>query len=307
MSQLHDTFNRILDTGFQNLIQENIRESCKDKLSRFRGANTPLFIGDNFCIDSTAHCPRVALLRKWGISERPALSSILSWGYGRLWEDVVKSALNASGYDLNVYEEEQCQVNIEGEEGELIYSMRPDLYVVYQDMVCVFELKTMQSDKTALMALAQKKPKLGAACQLAVAMINHELTEGMTMYGLQHYISGYENRQRYSFQPCWTTHNWELVDGTMMLNGQPSCVTEDAITTGLEMLVELDRAEQVWPERPTQIDVLGKPNNRYSQCTYCAHNNACLQFDGLTEIAKQDFIESVMMEGLTYDINSAAR
>lgn len=278
------------------------KEHDSEDVKRFRGANTPCFDASqsNFVIDSTAHCPRVALLRRIGIQPKPDVTSILSWAYGRAWEEQVKlfldNAVDSGFAHIEYCEEEDAQVTVE-DNGEVYFSLRPDLLIKYMGEIAIVEIKSAQSGGTAAQVFQQEQPKLGAVLQWATASMLHKAKTGWTLYGMMHFTDNYDysTKQRSKFKPCFKTHFCEIKNETVFVNGKETLVEIDSIITGLHMLIEFYKMKQMPPMRPVQSDIFGK-RFKYDLCQYCDFSSVCLQFDGCDQISMRDFVEITRME-----------
>ena len=294
-----DFFKHVLNTGILDMIENPDQED--DELGpRFRGANTPLLDGDSFLTDGESHCPRVAILRKRGISSKPSPKNILSWTYGRAWEALMKQMVDKAKIpNLSYLEEEQCAVLIYDDSGErLIYSARPDLLISYNDKKFPVECKSIQSNNGALNIFTHNKPKLGALLQLCMAMQAHDCQTGYTLYGLMHWVNGYDFSTRSGFkcEPDFATQFAEFRDdGFMYSNGRKTCVSYERCLNGIHALDQLDAAGIFLPERPKGVDMFGNAM-KYNCCTYCPYNMICSQYGPKDSIQIDEFIEEVKLE-----------
>jgi len=291
----------LLLTGAVNEIDNPSEHDDPDKTPRFRGANTPNFYEGKFTMDSSSHCPRIAILRKYGVSEIPSTKSLLSWHYGRSWEEKVKKWIDLAGYPgLSYTEEEECLVEFYSykDETERVYTARPDLLVEYNGDKFPVEIKSSQSDNVAKKAFLDGQPKLGAIQQLNAAMAYHGCEYGFTLYGLMHWVSGYDfsSKQRFKIQPDLVTHYITRLDsGAIAVGGVKSVVSLQGLSEGLALLEALDDEGVLPSERPVGVDVFGNPFS-YNICNYCEFNPVCSQYTKNDKIDIEEFIDSATME-----------
>lgn len=299
-----DLFSRILHMGILNEIEEP--EEAPDEYGpRFRGANTPLLIDGEFVTDGEAHCPRVAILRKRGVQAKPKPKNILSWQYGRAWESLMKRLIDRAEIpNLSYQEEEDCAVLIRDQEDRVIYSARPDLVVTYNNIKFAVECKTSQSNNVALDVFQHHKPKLGAFLQLAMAMGAHNLTQGYTIYGLMHWIRGYDfqAKNHFKLEPDFVTHATTVGEnGCLCCNGRQTIVSYDRCVDGIHALRQMDLEGVFVPERPKQMNLFGD-KSKYNICTYCSYNVVCSQYlPSEGEIDIEEFMMEVLSEVDCYD------
>jgi hypothetical protein len=205
--------------------------------------------------------------------------------------------------NLSYLEEEECAVLVHGDDGSVIYSARPDMLVKYNDRVFAIECKSTQSNNGAWDIFNHGKPKLGAFLQLCMAMQAHECDTGYTVYGLMHWIKGYDfsSRQPFSLEPDFATQFAEFRDdGFMYCSGKKTCVSYERCLNGIHALTQLDAAGILLPERPKGVDLFGNAM-KYNVCGYCPFNPICLQYGLKDTIKIDDFIEEVKAEVDVYD------
>jgi hypothetical protein len=302
---VQDFLQKLLIAGAINDIDNP--DDDGDPTPRFRGANTPNFYEGKFTIDGASHCPRQAICRKRGIETRPSIKNLLSWKYGRAWEELMKRWIEKANYaGLSYIAEEDALIQFYSfkEEEKRIYTARPDLLITYNTWRFPVECKSVQSESTGKAALIDNKPKLGAVMQMNSAMVYHECDIGFTLYGLMTWLSGYDfaTKSRFKLEPSFNTHYFERhKDGNKLVyNGINTIVSTESLADGLALLESLD-ADGVLPtERPISVDLFGHKAG-YDQCTYCDFRTVCDQYGKKDTIEIEDFIDRLKMEVNVYE------
>jgi len=226
---------------------------------------------------------------------------LLSWHYGRSWEEKVKQWVSRAGYQgLSYLEEEECLVEFYSfvDDTQRIYTARPDLLISYNDHKFPVEIKSSQSERVAKMAFMDGYPKLGAIEQLNAAMAFHGCEAAFTLYGLMHWVKGYDfsTKQRFSIQPDFCTHYVTRADdGGILCGGVKTIVSLQSLSEGLALLESLDSDGVMPTERPVSVDLFGKPYS-YNVCNYCDFNPVCSQYGKHDKIDIEEFIDTLKME-----------
>lgn len=293
-----------LNEILENKIKFIIEKSKENQINALSGSNALLFDGYNFEAESSDNCPRVALLRRFGgIQEEKSIKSYISNTHGRTFEDFFRDVLKINNDDNNILEfmeEEQVQVKIEDDQGNVLLTARPDKIVKFKDILYPIEIKTIQSNSTAYQIFIKEKPKFGALLQLAIYMYGHKLEKGFLLYCASNWFSGFAGKgKQWKVEPSFKIFDVEInKDGFIYYNDIKTVINFDKIIQGSYQFLNYKNTNKI-PNRPVWINSVGDPA-QYDGCTYCFARETC-------EFVDENRIESLTeffnkQEGLSEDI-----
>jgi hypothetical protein len=252
-----------------------------NQIGTLSGSNALLFDGNVFEAESNDHCPRIALLRRvGGLQEKKEIKSFISNHHGRTFETFLSELLKIETNDNNIIEfmeEEEVEVKLEDDIGNLLLTARPDKIIKYKDILYPVEIKTIQSNTSAYSVFIKNKPKLGALIQIAIYLIGHQLNKGFILYCASNWFNGYYGKTRWKVDPSFKTFEIELIDGDIYCNEVKTIVNYNKIIQGCYKFIEHKNNNTI-PERPLWKD-LGGEHASYSGCTYCFASAACDEAD----------------------------
>jgi hypothetical protein len=259
----------------ENKIKIKINAEKSSQIAALSGSNALLYDGFNFESESSDHCPRVALMRRVAnIQEEKDIKSFISNNHGRTFEDFLRNVLSIESDDnLQIMEEEEVEVKLEDDYGNLLLTARPDKFIKYNDNIYPVEVKTIQSNSTAYYVFIKNKPKLGALIQIAIYLIGHNKKEGFILYCASNWFSGFAGKTRWKVDPQIKTFKIELINGDIYCDGIVTIVSYEKIIHGSYKFLDLQTTNTL-PNRPVFLDSIGEPAS-YSGCAYCFASDTC--------------------------------
>jgi len=267
-------FKELILRGVSNWKDTNADPEAESS-DCFRGSNTPLLFNDEFVADSSSHCPRIAMMRRAKVpTDYPkTFKDLASHAYGRAMEALVKELIQFAEVDgLATAEEENFKVQVQNN-GQVIYSARPDLVIFMHgipETAC--EFKSVQSNGTAEMVFENHEPKLGACIQLAAQMHFHEINRGNICYIQGHWCDGYSftKKKRLKFEPSFLSFDCEFdSDGWFLFNNKKSIVNKHNLEAAIGILNGLYDEGQLPVQRPRSLKASGI--GAYNTCEYCSY------------------------------------
>jgi len=249
-----------------------------EELNCFRGSNTPLLYKEEFIADSASHCPRIAMMRRAKVkTDYPkTFKDLASHAYGRAMEALVKELIVFADVEgLATAEEENFKVQVQ-EDGNIIYSARPDLILFMNgvpEVAC--EFKSVQSSNTGDQVFRTKEPKLGACIQLAAQMHFHGISRGTICYIQGHWSDGYSftEKKRFKLEPAFISFECEFdKEGWMIINNKKTIVNCHNIEAGIAILNGLFKENTLPVQRPRGLKANGVSS--YNPCEYCTFGTA---------------------------------
>jgi hypothetical protein len=218
-------------------------------------------------------------------------------------EELVKELIEFADVEgLQTVEEEGFKVQLQSEDGEIIYSARPDLILCWNSIPTeACEFKSVQSDSTGEQVFNNKEPKLGACIQNASQMHFHELDKGTICYIEGHWISGYSFKTKKPFKllPGFITFDCEFNEqGDLMVDGRKTVVNRHGIEGAITLLNEFYNNGEIPEERPKPMKAFGQAG--YSPCEYCVlgagQSNVCSRAESLNDGLKIETFSDLIRE-----------
>lgn len=259
----------------ENKMEMQIKKETSNQIAALSGSNALLYDGFTFESESSDHCPRVALLRRASnLQEKKDIKGFISNNHGRTFEDFLRKILSVETDDkLEIMEEEEVEVKLEDDKGNLLLSARPDKVIKYAGEIYPVEVKTIQSNSTAYYVFIKNKPKLGALIQIAIYLIGHKKNVGYILYCASNWFAGFAGKTRWKVDPQIKTFKIELKDGDIYCDGIKTIVSYDKIIHGAYKFLEFKQTNAL-PNRPVFLDSIGE-SAAYSGCEYCFASEVC--------------------------------
>lgn len=265
------------------ILEDRIKHKIsleKSQIAPLSGSNALLFDGQIFEAESSDHCPRMALIRRVGDIQEKNIKGYISNTHGRTFETVLSDLLKTQLNDNDIIEfmeEEEVEVKLEDDLGNILLTARPDKIVKYKDILYPIEVKTIQSNTSAYSVFIKNKPKLGALIQIAIYLIGHNLNKGFLLYCASNWFNGFYGKSRWKVDPSFKTFLIELIDNDIYCNGIKTIVNYNKIIQGSYEFIK-HKTDKTIPERPHWVD-LGGESISYSGCTYCFASSVCDEAD----------------------------
>lgn len=267
-----------------------IEKEERSQIGPLSGSNGLLYDGIDFEAESSDHCPRVALLRRVGdIQQKRNIKALLSNTHGRIYEQFLTNLLTQFT-NIEFKSEEDAEVILEDENGNIILTARPDWIIKSEEQLIPLEMKTIQSNSSAYSVCIKGKPKLGAAIQLISYMYGHSSSKGLLVYAVANWFGGFAGKTRWSIEPQIKIFDCELTDGILYYNDNKSIVTVEKLLQGSYEFLKC-KTNNTIPKRPMWIDINGSIAT-YSGCSLCPFSLTCDKADKMDLKLDEFFIEA---------------
>lgn len=234
-------------------------------MKQIRGSNSSFFKNKEFHTESSAGCPRIALLRSHGLEEpKNTVRTRKTFALGHVNEEIFCEHYMA---DILHLREKAIEEKVTDQ----------TVFIGHSDVVTqntVFELKSVSS-KGVWEGIKEGRYKKSNLAQLVNYMISLEYTKGYLVYSLYAYVDGIDLADIF----------FEVEireDGGIYVDGNYSDYTVKNLLDARKEMAAVVEENKVFPRRPK--------SGKSGACKYCPFSKVCKEIEETGETDTEKFL-----------------